>query len=121
MVIEIQKARKGKELLAALSSGNIYQAKTLLNQELNPNCWRRTQDGRIKTPLSLIIRLCLRAITEDEKEVLTKLLKHKDLDFSYEQYAQLKQTIEQAITERLTDTMNANSGLKENRKGKKTG
>ncbi|MFJ5423378.1 ankyrin repeat domain-containing protein [Wolbachia endosymbiont of Drosophila barbarae] len=106
LIIEIQKAQKGKELLAALSSGNICQAKTLLNQELHPNCWRRTQDGRIKTPLSLIIRLCLRTITEDEKEVLTKLLKHKDLDFSYEQYAQLKQTIEQAITERLTGTIN---------------
>ncbi|BET28359.1 hypothetical protein wCauATS_05610 [Wolbachia pipientis] len=77
-----------------------------MNQELHPNCWRRTQDGRIKTPLSLIIRLCLRTITEDEKEVLTKLLKHKDLDFSYEQYAQLKQTIEQAIQSRLTDTIN---------------
>jgi hypothetical protein len=106
LIIEIQKAQKGKELLAALSSGNICQAKTLLNQELHPNCWRRTQDGRIKTPLSLIIRLCLRTITEDEKEVLTKLLKHKDLDFSYEQYAQLKQTIEQAIQSRLTDTIN---------------
>ncbi|WP_353289224.1 ankyrin repeat domain-containing protein [Wolbachia endosymbiont (group A) of Paraperithous gnathaulax] len=106
LIIEIQKAQKGKELLAALSSGNICQAKTLLNQELHPNCWRRIQDGRIKTPLSLIIRLCLRTITEDEKEVLTKLLKHKDLDFSYEQYAQLKQTIEQAIQSRLTDTIN---------------
>ncbi len=106
LIIEIQKAQKGKELLAALSSGNICQAKRLLNQELHPNCWRRTQDGRIKTPLSLIIRLCLRTITEDEKEVLTKLLKHKDLDFSYEQYAQLKQTIEQAIQSRLTDTIN---------------
>ncbi|MDE5056758.1 hypothetical protein OZD68_04110 [Wolbachia endosymbiont of Drosophila bicornuta] len=59
-----------------------------------------------KNTLSLIIRLCLRTITADEKEVLTKLLKHKDLDFSYEQYAQLKQTIEQAIQSRLTDTIN---------------
>lgn len=37
---------------------------------------------------------------------MTKLLKHKDLDFSYEQYAQLKQTIEQAVTERLADAIN---------------
>lgn len=106
LITEIQKARKGRELLDALSSGSIYQAKRLLNQELNPNCWKRTQDGRIKTPLSLIIQSCLRTITEDKKEVLTKLLKHKDLDFSYEQYAQLKQTIEQAITERLADAIN---------------
>ncbi|MDE5062111.1 ankyrin repeat domain-containing protein [Wolbachia endosymbiont of Drosophila tsacasi] len=38
LIIEIQKARKGRELLDALSSGNIYQAKRLLNQESNPNC-----------------------------------------------------------------------------------
>ncbi|WP_250295107.1 ankyrin repeat domain-containing protein [Wolbachia endosymbiont of Oedothorax gibbosus] len=113
LIIEIQKARKGKELLAALSSGNIYQAETLLNQELNPNCWRRTQDGRIKTPLSLIIESCLRGIIGDNEEVLTKLLKHKDLDFSQikpiqaiERNPWVKKIIEQAITERLTDAIN---------------
>ncbi|MBA8770293.1 hypothetical protein HCR16_04155 [Wolbachia pipientis] len=106
LTMEITKAQKVNELLGALASRDFYQANMLLNEELNPNCWKRTQDGRIKTPLSLIIRLCLRTITEDKKEVLIKLLKHKDLDFSYEQYAQLKQTMEQAITERLTGTIN---------------
>lgn len=42
LIIEIQKAQKGKELLNALSDRNIDQAKRLLNQELNPNCWKRT-------------------------------------------------------------------------------
>lgn len=113
LITELQKARKGKELLDALSIGNIYQAKRLLNQELNPNCWKRTQDGRIKTPLSLIIKSCLQGITQENEEVLTKLLKHKDLDFSQikpiraiEQNSRLKKIIEQAITERLTDAIN---------------
>lgn len=113
LIIEIQKARKGRELLDALSSGNIYQAKRLLNQEFNPNCWKRSQSEEIETPLSLIIQSCLQGITSDNKEVLTKLLKHKDLDFSQikpiqtiEQNPRVKQIIEQAITERLTDTIN---------------
>ncbi|WP_341823507.1 ankyrin repeat domain-containing protein [Wolbachia endosymbiont (group A) of Agelastica alni] len=106
LTMEIMEAQKGKKLLDALSKEDVNQAKTLLDQKLNPNCWRKIRDGRIKTPLSLIIRSCLRTITEDKKEVLTKLLKHKDLDFSYEQYAQLKQTIEQAVTERLADAIN---------------
>ncbi|WP_374698322.1 ankyrin repeat domain-containing protein [Wolbachia endosymbiont (group B) of Limnophora tigrina] len=112
---EIQKARTGGQLLNALSCENFYEAKVLLNQEFNPNCWKRSRSEKIETPLSLIIRSCLRTITEDKKEVLTKLLKHKDLDFSYEQYAQLKQTIEQAITERLTDAINRKDldGVKE--------
>ncbi|WP_341815032.1 ankyrin repeat domain-containing protein [Wolbachia endosymbiont (group A) of Chalcis sispes] len=113
LIIEIQKAQKGKELLAALSSGNIYQAKRLLNQELNPNCWKRTYNEEIETPLSLIIESCLRGITQDNEEVLTKLLKHKDLDFSQikpiqdiEKNPWVKQIIEQAIKERLTGTIN---------------
>ncbi|WP_265036859.1 ankyrin repeat domain-containing protein [Wolbachia endosymbiont (group A) of Anomoia purmunda] len=107
LTMEITKAQKGKELLAALSSGNIYQAKRLLNQELNPNHWKRNQNGKVETPLSLIIKSCLQGITQDNEEVLTKLLKHKDLDFSHERYAQLKQIIGQAITGRLTDTINS--------------
>jgi hypothetical protein len=113
LIIEIQKARKGRELLDALSRGNIYQAKRPLNQEFNPNCWKRSRSEEIETPLSLIIRSCLRTITEDKKEVLIKLLKHKELDFSQikpiqaiERNSWVKQIIKQAITERLTDTIN---------------
>ncbi|MDG7052866.1 MAG: ankyrin repeat domain-containing protein, partial [Wolbachia endosymbiont of Alcedoecus sp.] len=115
LTVEIQKAQKGKELLNALASRNIYRAKILLNQELNPNCWRRNQNGEIETPLSLIIKSCLQnlPITEDKEEVLTKLLKHKELDFSQikpipaiEQNIQLKCIIEQAIKGRLIDTIN---------------
>ncbi len=111
--MEIQKARKGRELLDALSSRNIYQAKRLLNQELNPHCWKRTYNEEIETPLSLIIESCLRTITRDKEEVLTKLLKHKELDFSQikpiqaiEKNQRLKQIITQAVTERLTDAIN---------------
>ncbi|GFQ89157.1 ankyrin repeat family protein [Trichonephila clavata] len=110
--MEITKARKGKELLDALSNENIYQAKRRLNQELNPNCWKRNQNGEIETPLSLIIKSCLQGITQDNEEVLTKLLKYKDLDFSQikpiqdiEKNPWVKQIIEQAITERLTDAI----------------
>ncbi|UVW83932.1 ankyrin repeat domain-containing protein [Wolbachia endosymbiont of Aedes albopictus] len=113
LIIEIQKARKGRELLDALSSRNIYQAKRLLNQELNPNCWKRSRSEEIETPLSLIIQSCLQEITSDNKEVLTKLLKHKELDFSQikpiqaiEGNSWVKQIIKQAITERLTATIN---------------
>ncbi|MFP3015705.1 MAG: ankyrin repeat domain-containing protein [Wolbachia sp.] len=113
LIIEIQKARKGRELLDALSSGNIYQAKRPLNQEFNPNCWKRSRSEEIETPLSLIIQSCLQEITSDNKEVLTKLLKHKELDFSQikpiqaiEQNSWVKQIIKQAITERLTATIN---------------
>ncbi|WP_353270611.1 hypothetical protein [Wolbachia endosymbiont (group A) of Hedychridium roseum] len=108
--MEITKAQKGKKLLDALFNGNINRAKTLLAQELNPNCWKRNQNGEIETPLSLI---CLQGITQDNEEVLIKLLKHKDLDFSQikpiraiEQNSRLKKIIEQAITERLTDAIN---------------
>jgi hypothetical protein len=109
--LEFKKAQKEKELLVALSDGDIDQAKALLErgfteQELiqrgisqefieqtfkkqefvgqifNPNCWKRTENGEIETPLSLIIKSCLEGITEDKKEVLVKLLKHKELDFS---------------------------------------
>ncbi|MDX5507639.1 MAG: hypothetical protein O7149_03400, partial [Wolbachia endosymbiont of Hylaeus sinuatus] len=111
--LEFEKAQKANELLGALSSGNIYQAKRLLNQELNPNCWKRTYNEEIETPLSLIIESCLRGITQDNEEVLTKLLKHKDLDFSQikpiqdiEKNPWVKQIIEQAIKERLTGTIN---------------
>ncbi|QOD38639.1 ankyrin repeat domain-containing protein [Candidatus Wolbachia massiliensis] len=83
-----EKAQKGKELLTALSDENIYQAKRLLNEELNPSCWKRNQDGEIETPLSLIIKSYAQIITKDKEEVLTKLLKHKDLDFSFEQFVQ---------------------------------
>ncbi|GFQ76495.1 ankyrin repeat domain-containing protein [Trichonephila clavata] len=113
LIIEIQKARKGRELLDALSSGNIYQAKRPLNQEFNPNCWKRSQSEEIETPLSLIIQSCLQGITSDNKEVLIKLLKHKELDFSQikpiqaiERNSWVKQIIKQAITERLTATIN---------------
>ncbi|WP_265042540.1 ankyrin repeat domain-containing protein [Wolbachia endosymbiont (group A) of Sphecodes monilicornis] len=111
--LEFKKAQKANELLGALSSRNIYQAKRPLNQEFNPNCWKRSRNEEIETPLSLIIQSCLQGITSDNKEVLTKLLKHKELDFSQikpiqaiEQNSWVKQIIEQAITERLTATIN---------------
>jgi hypothetical protein len=111
LIMEIQKAQKGKQLLTALSR-NIYLAKTLLNQDLNPNCWERNKNGEIETPLSLIIKSCLQTITRGKEEVLIKLLKHKELDFgqikpiqAIEKNLRLKQIIAQAITERLTDTM----------------
>lgn len=110
LTIEIQKAQTGKELLDVLSNRNIDRAKRLLNQELNPNCWKRNSNEEIETPLSLIIKSCLQTITEDKKEVLTKLLKHKELDFSQiksipaiEQNSRLKGIIEQAMKERLID------------------
>ncbi|WP_143689593.1 ankyrin repeat domain-containing protein [Wolbachia endosymbiont of Nilaparvata lugens] len=113
LIIEIQKAQTGKELLNALSNRNIDRAKRLLNQEFNPNCWKRNLNGEIETPLSLIIKLCLQGITQDNKEVLTKLLKHKELDFSQikpisaiEQNSRLKGIIEQAMKERLIDVIN---------------
>ena len=113
LTIEIQKAQTGKELLDALSNRNIDQAKRLLNQELNPNCWKRNSNGEIETPLSLIIKSCLQGITEDNEEVLTKLLKHKELDFSQikpipaiERNQWVKQIIEPAMKERLTDAIN---------------
>ena len=111
--LEFKKAQKANELLGALSSRNIYQAKRPLNQEFNPNCWKRSRNEEIEMPLSLIIQSCLQGITSDNKEVLTKLLKHKELDFSQikpiqaiEQNSWVKQIIEQAITERLTATIN---------------
>ncbi|WP_264375538.1 ankyrin repeat domain-containing protein [Wolbachia endosymbiont (group B) of Sphaerophoria taeniata] len=110
---EIQKAQTGKELLNALSNRNIDRAKRLLNQELNPNCWKRNSNGEIETPLSLIIKSCLQGITESNEEVLRKLLKHKELDFSQikpisaiEQNLWVKQIIEQVMKERLTDAIN---------------
>ncbi|MDR2609196.1 MAG: ankyrin repeat domain-containing protein [Rickettsiales bacterium] len=112
LTIEIRKAQKGKQLLTVLSR-NIYLAKTLLNQDLNPNCWERNKNGEIETPLSLIIKSCLQTTTRDKEEVLTKLLKHKELDFSQikqiqaiEKNLRLKQIIVQAITEQLTDVIN---------------
>ncbi|WP_341813786.1 hypothetical protein [Wolbachia endosymbiont (group B) of Germaria angustata] len=108
--LEFQKAQTGKELLNALSNRNIDQAKRLLNQDFNPNCWKRNSNGEMETPLSLI---CLQGITESNEEVLRKLLKHKELDFSQikpipaiEQNSRLKQIIEQAMKERLTDAIN---------------
>lgn len=113
LIIEIQKAQTGKQLLNALSNRNIDQAKRLLNQELNPNCWKRNSNGEIETPLSLIITSCLQGITQDNEEVLTKLLEHKDLDFNQikpipaiEQNPWVKQIIEQVMKERLTDAIN---------------
>ncbi|RDD34733.1 Ankyrin repeats (3 copies) [Wolbachia endosymbiont of Cylisticus convexus] len=141
LTIEIQKAQEGKNLLNALSSenfyeakqdlnpncwesnlneeietplisGNVHEAKRLLNQELNPNCWK-SLNGEIETPLSLIIKSCLQGITQENEEVLTKLLKHKELDFSQIKPAQaiernprVKQIIEQAMKERLTNAIN---------------
>ncbi|WP_456201418.1 TomO hydrophobic C-terminal domain-containing protein [Wolbachia endosymbiont of Protocalliphora sialia] len=111
--LEFKKAQTGKELLNALSNRNIDRAKRLLNQELNPNCWKRNLNGEIETPLSLIIKSCLQGITEDNEEVLTELLKHKELDFSQikpiaaiEQNSRLKQIIERAMRGRLTDAIN---------------
>ncbi|WP_264682646.1 MULTISPECIES: ankyrin repeat domain-containing protein [unclassified Wolbachia] len=113
LIIEIQKAETGKQLLNALSNRNIDRAKELLNQELNPNCWKRNSNGEIETPLSLIIKSCLQGITESNEEVLRKLLKHKELDFSQikpisaiEQNPWVKQIIEQVMKERLTDAIN---------------
>lgn len=111
--LEFKKAQKGKKLLNVLSCGNFHEAKVLLNQELNPNCWKRNFNGEIETPLSLIIKSCLQGITEDNEELLTKLLKHKELDFSQtkpitaiEQSPQVKQIIERAMKERLTNAIN---------------
>ncbi|WP_353277625.1 ankyrin repeat domain-containing protein [Wolbachia endosymbiont (group B) of Villa cingulata] len=112
LIIEIQKAQTGRQLLNVLSRGNFHEAKVLLNQEFNPNCWKRNLNGEIETPLSLIIKSCLQGITQDNEEVLTKLLKHKELDFSQikpisaiEQNQRVKQIIERTIKERLTDTI----------------
>ncbi|WP_425384422.1 TomO hydrophobic C-terminal domain-containing protein [Wolbachia endosymbiont (group B) of Eupithecia inturbata] len=113
LIIEIQKAQTGKQLLNALSHGNFHEAKRLLNEEFNPNCWKRNFNGEIETLLSLIIKSCLQGITQDNEEVLTKLLEHKDLDFNQikpipaiEQNPWVKQIIEQAMKERLTDAIN---------------
>lgn len=114
LIIEIQKAQTGKELLDVLSNRNIDRAKRLLNQELNPNCWKRNSNEEIETPLSLIIKSCLQGITEEnKKEVLTELLKHKELDFSQikpmpaiERNQWVKQIIERAMKERLTHVIN---------------
>ncbi|BET33686.1 ankyrin repeat domain-containing protein [Wolbachia pipientis] len=110
---EIQKAQTGKQLLNALSHGNFHEAKRLLNEEFNPNCWKRNFNGEIETLLSLIIKSCLQGITQDNEEVLTKLLEHKDLDFNQikpipaiEQNPWVKQIIEQVMKERLTDAIN---------------
>ncbi|WP_264704901.1 ankyrin repeat domain-containing protein [Wolbachia endosymbiont (group A) of Gymnosoma rotundatum] len=121
--LEFEKAQKANELLGALASREFYQANMLLNEELNPNCWRRMRHGEITTPLSSIIILCPRKITENGKEILIKLLKHKELDLNQikstpammerEQLRkiieekQLKQIIEQAIKERLIDAINS--------------
>ncbi|WP_237342963.1 ankyrin repeat domain-containing protein [Wolbachia endosymbiont of Folsomia candida] len=117
LVPEIRKAQIGKELLEALSDKNITQAKTLLYQEFNPNCWNRNQAGEIETPLSLVIKSCLQGITQDKKEILIKLLKHKELDFSQMKpmpevhgNQELKQIIDQAMKERLIDAI-VNSDL----------
>ncbi|WP_353270157.1 hypothetical protein [Wolbachia endosymbiont (group A) of Myopa testacea] len=80
--LEFKKAQKANKLLGALASRDFYQANILLNEELNLNCRRRMRHGEIATPLSSIIILCPEKITENGKEVLIKLLKHKDLDFS---------------------------------------
>ncbi|WP_410542878.1 ankyrin repeat domain-containing protein [Wolbachia endosymbiont of Tetranychus urticae] len=114
LIIEIQKAQTGKQLLNALANGNFHEAKRLLNKEFNPNCWKRNSNGEIETLLSLIIKSCLQGITEEnKKEVLTKLLEHKDLDFNQikpipaiEQNPWVKQIIEKVMKERLTDAVN---------------
>ncbi|WP_407511633.1 hypothetical protein [Wolbachia endosymbiont of Trichogramma kaykai] len=102
--LEFEKAQTGKELLNAISGRNIDQAKRLLNQDFNPNCWKRNFNGEIEIPFSLIIKSRLQGTTQDNEEVLTKLLKHKELDFSQikpipaiEQNSRLKQIIEQVM------------------------
>ncbi|MFP3031309.1 MAG: ankyrin repeat domain-containing protein [Wolbachia sp.] len=118
LTMEIMEAQRGKAFLESfsfLASSSMWVTQTLLNynNKPNPNCWKRNQNGEIETPLSLIIKSCLQGITQDNEEVLTKLLKHKDLDFSQmkpiqaiEKNSWVKQIIEQAIKERLTDTIN---------------
>ncbi|MDE5067463.1 ankyrin repeat domain-containing protein [Wolbachia endosymbiont of Drosophila leontia] len=118
LTMEISEAQRGKNFLESfsfLASSSIWITQILLNHnnKPNPNCWERNQNGEIETPLSLIIKSCLQGITQDNEEVLTKLLKYKDLDFSQikpiqdiEKNPWVKQIIEQAITERLTDTIN---------------
>ncbi|WP_333023028.1 hypothetical protein [Wolbachia endosymbiont of Pentidionis agamae] len=114
LAVEIEKARKGKDLLTVFSTGSITRAEYLLKQEeLNPNCWQRNQDGKIETPLNLIIDLCRQGITNSKKEILTKLLKHKALDFSQvrpisEIGSELKKIIDQALKERLKGVINSN-------------
>ncbi|WP_434732445.1 ankyrin repeat domain-containing protein [Wolbachia endosymbiont of Zygogramma bicolorata] len=121
--LEFKKAQKANELLDALYSRDFDQANMLLNEELNPNCWRRVRTEEITTPLSLIIILGAEKITENGKQVLIKLLKHKELDLNQIKSTpamiqrkqlrkiieekQLKQIIEQAIKERLIDAINS--------------
>ncbi len=45
LIIEMQKARTGRQLLNVLSGKSINEVKRLLNQELNPNCWKRNSNG----------------------------------------------------------------------------
>ncbi|WP_265026997.1 ankyrin repeat domain-containing protein [Wolbachia endosymbiont (group A) of Bombylius major] len=118
LTMEIMEAEGGKAFLESfsfLASSSMWVTQMLLNynDKPNPNCWKRNQNGEIETPLSLIIKSCLQGITQDNEEVLTKLLKHKDLDFSQikpiqdmEKNPWVKQIIKQAITERLTATIN---------------
>ncbi|WP_353287832.1 ankyrin repeat domain-containing protein [Wolbachia endosymbiont (group B) of Gerris lacustris] len=112
MKLEFEKAQRGRQLLNVLSGKNINEVKRLLSQEFNPNCWK-SLNGEIETPLSLIIKSCLQGITQDNEEVLTKLLKHQELDFSQikpipaiERNQWVKQIIERAMKERLTDVIN---------------
>ncbi|AAW71151.1 hypothetical protein EJB10_00330 [Wolbachia endosymbiont of Brugia malayi] len=73
---------------------------------------KNSPNGEIETPLDLIVKSCLEGITQDKQEVLIKLLEHKNLYFSQikstppiELNVQLKQIIELAIIERLTDAI----------------
>lgn len=84
LTMEIMEAQRGEAFLDSFLGSMWWVTQMLLDREHkpNPNCWKRNQNGEIETPLSLIIKSCLQGITQDNEEVLTKLLKHKDLDFS---------------------------------------
>ncbi|WP_253299913.1 ankyrin repeat domain-containing protein [Wolbachia endosymbiont of Chironomus riparius] len=105
---EINKAKNGRELLDNLSKENIDLARSISTKDFNPNCW----NGGIKTIFEYAIDTCLQGLSQDKKNLLEKLLKHKDFDFiqiqSYclskiKQNHHLEQFITQTIKGRLID------------------